>query len=58
MGFLVFSRHFVKLIATEHGAVLTNVLIADVTSAALANTAFHTELHCSENLRFVKAKLN
>ena len=55
---LIFVGKFVKLVASENGAVLADVLVSDVAAAALTDTALHTHLHRGKDLRLIEAKLD
>ena len=55
---LIFTGKLVKLVATEYGSVLANVLGTNVTSSALTNTALHAKLESGVNLCLVKAQVH
>ena len=55
---LIFAGKLFKLVTSKYGAVLANVLCANVASTALTNAALHTKLEGGIHLGLVKAECN
>lgn len=47
---LVFVWHFIQLRLCKHRPIQTNIIGTDIASAAFANTAFHTQFQCSNDV--------